>query len=196
MKQSLFEQTFNKHRKLTMEHFGEVNIPRAQDLYSYADDKSDTQPTYHAPPKPTVRPSATKDYPWLDKIGNRPSVETLSTENLIKISDEALDKAYHYGLSKPGTFGYEANKGSVEEAMSRIKSRQTNIEKISEAVHEGWSKVAKSYDDPVYKTKPEKKEARLKLANMSYNNLPEEEKEKDRVVARALLGAYLAVHGS
>jgi hypothetical protein len=50
--------------------------------------------------------------------------------------------------------------------------------------------VATTYDDPIYATKPEKKENRMKLANTSYSDLSEDEKEKDRVVARSLLQAY------
>lgn len=106
------------------------------------------------------------------------------------ISSEALDKAYGYGISKPGTFGYTANQKSAEYAIDVIEQGETDIEKISDAIHQGWSEAAKTIDDPIYTTKPAKKEARLKLANTSYADLSEEEKEKDRVVARALLQKY------
>lgn len=107
-----------------------------------------------------------------------------------QVSDEALDNAYHYGRSKPNTFGYEANKGSAEFALKLIKQGVTDLETLSDAIHRGWASVASTYDDPVYQTKPEKKENRLKLANTPYSSLPENEKEKDRVVARALLNAF------
>lgn len=107
-----------------------------------------------------------------------------------QISDEALDNAYKYGRSSPNTFGYEANKGSAEFALNLLKQGVTDIEQLSDAIHKGWASVATTYNDPVYATKPEKKENRLKLANTSYSSLPESEKEKDRVVARALLNAY------
>jgi hypothetical protein len=103
-------------------------------------------------------------------------------DHYAQISDEALDNAYHYGRSKPGTFGYEANKGSAKFAL----------EKIADAIHKGWASVATTYDDPIYAVKPEKKANRLNLADTHYSQLSEEEKEKDRVVARALLQAYQA----
>lgn len=111
-------------------------------------------------------------------------------DHYAQISDEALDNAYHYGRSKPGTFGYEANKGSAKFALDLMQKGVTDIEQLSDAIHKGWASVATTYEDPVYATKPEKKENRLKLANTSYSALPEGEKEKDRVVARALLQAY------
>lgn len=111
-------------------------------------------------------------------------------DHYAQISDEALDNAYHYGRSKPGTFGYEANKESAKFALDLIKTGVTDIELISDAIHKGWASVATTYDDPIYTVKPEKKENRLKLANTHYIQLSEEEKEKDRVVARALLDAY------
>ena len=111
-------------------------------------------------------------------------------DHYAQVSDEALDNAYHYGRSKPGTFGYEANKGSAKFALNLMKNGETDIEKISDAIHKGWASVATTYDDPIYATKPEKKENRMKLANTSYSDLSEDEKEKDRVVARSLLQAY------
>jgi hypothetical protein len=120
-------------------------------------------------------------------------VENTICENLdhfAQISDAALDSAYGYGRSQPGSFGYEANKGSAKHALSLIQSGITDIEQISAAIHEGWAEVAKSFDDPVYQQKPEKKENRLKLAQTPYQSLSEEEKEKDRVVARAILAAF------
>jgi hypothetical protein len=111
-------------------------------------------------------------------------------DHYAQVSDEALDNAYHYGRSKPGTFGYEANKGSAKFALNLMKNGETDIEKISDAIHKGWASVATTYDDPIYATKPEKKENRMKLANTSYSELSEDEKEKDRVVARSLLQAY------
>jgi hypothetical protein len=107
-----------------------------------------------------------------------------------QISDKALDSAYGYGLSKPGTFGSEANRGSAEFALQLLNKGIIDIEKLANAIHDGWSTIAKTYQDPIYISKPEKRASRLELANKRYNELPEAEKEKDRVVARALLDAY------
>jgi len=111
-------------------------------------------------------------------------------DHYAQISDEALDKAYHYGRSQPNTFGYEANKGSAKFALDLMNKGVVDIEKLSDAIHRGWASVATTYDDPIYQTKPEKRENRMKLANTPYASLPDQEKEKDRVVARALLSAF------
>jgi hypothetical protein len=140
-------------------------------------------------------------------------------DHYAQISDEALDNAYHYGRSKPGTFGYEANKGSAKFALDLIKTGVTDIELISDAIHDGWNVVAQAFvknpdqfDDRKNETaklqekfpdkSPEeiaqevdaliqkKKTQRALLMKQNYAQLSEKEKEKDRVVARALLDAY------
>ena len=114
-----------------------------------------------------------------------------------KISDKALDKEYGYGLSKPGTFGYEANKYSslyaLEAIMENLNLVLSNpddkklIEIVADSVHDGWSYAAYNVDDPRYETQPEKRDNRIALADASYRSLSEGEKEKDRVIARALI---------
>jgi hypothetical protein len=119
-------------------------------------------------------------------------LEGLSIEKLASISDEALDNVYHYGRSTPGAnFGWLANIESAKEAAKLINNGETDIEAIASAVHGGWSITALAdskgkleLDTP---TPKEKKVARAKLAKMPYSDLSEDEKEKDRVVARALL---------
>jgi hypothetical protein len=119
-------------------------------------------------------------------------LEGLSIEKLASISDEALDSVYHYGRSTPGAnFGWLANIESAKAAAHLINNGETDIEAIASAVHEGWaitaiadSKGKLELDTP---TPKEKKVARSKLAKITYANLSEDEKEKDRVVARALL---------
>lgn len=120
-----------------------------------------------------------------------------------KISDQALDAEYGYGLSTPGSFGYEANKFSSLYALDAIMNNLTTamrnpkdnklVEIVADAVHDGWSYAAYNVDDPRYKTQPEKKANRIALADASYRSLSEGEKEKDRVIARALIKAvYMA----
>lgn len=127
--------------------------------------------------------------------------ESLSIEDLAKVSDEALDKVYHYGRSTPGnTFGWQANLKSAEYAKRVIDSGEVDIEKISDAIHRGWNETAKLFvdnpdqfaDTPKLRDSGKldaKIEQRRKLSSVDYASLPEEEKEKDRVVARALLNA-------
>jgi len=122
----------------------------------------------------------------------------LSIEQLADISSKALDDAYHYGVSQHGNnFGWLSNIESAKAAKKLIDAGETDIEKISYAIHDGWNITAMAdyngklqLDTP---TSSDKKEKRKKLAAQSYDQLPEEEKEKDRVVARALLSALKSV---
>ena len=127
--------------------------------------------------------------------------ESIDINHLAHISDAALDDAYHYGRSSPGnTFGWQANLKSAEFAKKVIDAGVTDIEAISDAIHKGWNITAQSFvqnpdqfDDTEKLKAAGKLEAKLaqreKLMNISYSQLPEDEKEKDRVVARALLQA-------
>jgi hypothetical protein len=122
-------------------------------------------------------------------------------EQLATISDEALDNAYQYGRSTPSnTFGWQANLKSAEFAANAINGGETDIERISDAIHKGWNETAKQFvqnpdqfDDTQKLRDSGKFDAKLaqrdKLMNISYSQLEDDEKEKDRVVARALLQA-------
>ena len=120
--------------------------------------------------------------------------ESLSVEQLAHISDKALDDAYHYGLSTPGAnFGWLANIESATAAKRMIDSGIKDVDAIASAIHDGWNKTAVAdymgklqLDTP---TIPDKKKKRYALAQQTYAQLPEVEKEKDRVVARAMLQA-------
>ena len=120
--------------------------------------------------------------------------ESLSVEQLAHISDKALDDAYHYGLSTPGAnFGWLANIESAAAAKRMIDSGIADVDAIASAIHDGWNKTAVAdymgklqLDTP---TIPDKKKKRYALAQQTYGQLPEVEKEKDRVVARAMLQA-------
>ena len=131
----------------------------------------------------------------------------LSVQQLATISDEALDNAYHYGRSSPGnTFGWQANLKSAAYAKQMIDKGITDIEAISDAIHKGWNVTAKAFvqnpdqfDDTEKLKAAGKLEAKLqqreKLMNIGYAQLPDEEQEKDRVVARALLQALKGQQG-
>lgn len=124
--------------------------------------------------------------------------ESLSVEELATISDKALDDVYHYGRSTPGNnFGWLANLESAKAALRVINQDVTDVDVIADAIHDGWNITAMAdyngkldLDNP---TSDEKKLKRYKLAQQSYAQLPEEEKEKDRVVARALLKALKGI---
>jgi hypothetical protein len=117
---------------------------------------------------------------------------SLTIEQLAHLADEALDRAYNYGRSTPGNnFGWLANMESARAAKEAIENGITKIDDIAAAVHSGWNRTAIAdfqgeleLDTP---TTPERKTKRNLLAQMPYEHLPEEEKEKDRVVARTIL---------
>jgi hypothetical protein len=135
------------------------------------------------------------------------SVQPLNIQQLATISDEALDNAYHYGRSQPGnTFGWQANLKSAEYAAKMINAGITDIEKISDAIHKGWNITAQAFvQNPEQFSDTEKLKAagkleaklqqRAQLMKQNYAQLPEKEKEKDRVVARALLQALKGQQG-
>jgi hypothetical protein len=147
---------------------------------------------------PPTQPPSTEKRGVKGRPGQRPmptyESANLSVEQLAHISDKALDDAYHYGRSTPGAnFGWMANLQSAKAAKKLIDAGETDIEVISDAIHKGWNVTAAAdykgqlqLDTP---TPEDKKLKRAKLAMQSYSQLPEEEKEKDRVVARAMLAA-------
>lgn len=143
----------------------------------------------------------------------------LNIQQLAAISDKALDDVYHYGRSTPSnTFGWQSNLKSAEFAKEVIDSGVTDIEVISDAIHKGWNVTAQAFvqnpdqfDDRKNQTanlqkefpdlSPEeiaqkveaiiekKRAQRDTLMKQNYAQLSDGEKEKDRVVARALLAA-------
>lgn len=133
--------------------------------------------------------------------------QQLSVQQLATISDEALDNAYGYGRSSPGnTFGWQANLKSAAYAKHMIDKGITDIDEISDAIHKGWNVTAKAFvqnperfDDTEKLKAAGKLEAKLqqraKLMNIDYSQLPDDEQEKDRVVARALLQALKGKQG-
>jgi len=149
--------------------------------------------------KPGTGKNAGKRVNDCEKI--KEGADQLNIQQLATISDEALDKAYGYGRSSPGnTFGWQANLKSAAYAKQMIDKGVTDIEAISDAIHKGWNVTAKAFvqnpgqfDDTEKLKAAGKLEAKLqqreKLMNIEYGQLPDDEKEKDRVVARALLQA-------
>jgi anti-sigma regulatory factor (Ser/Thr protein kinase) len=143
----------------------------------------------------------------LGKQGVAEGSTVLSIQQLATISDEALDNAYHYGRSTPGnTFGWQANLKSAAYAKQMIDKGVTDIEAISDAIHKGWNTTAQAFvKNPDQFSDTEKLKAagkleaklqqRAQLMKQNYAQLPEEEKEKDRVVARALLQAIKGEQG-
>ena len=95
---------------------------------------------------------------------------------------------------------------SAQFAKQMIDKGVTDIEAISDAIHKGWNVTAQAFvqnpeqfDDTAKLQAAGKLEAKLQqraqLMKQNYAQLPDEEKEKDRVVARALLQALKGQQG-
>jgi hypothetical protein len=110
-----------------------------------------------------------------------------------KASDAALDSRYGYGRATGDkhSFGRAANRSSAAAALRAIRrderrGSETSREAGSNAVHQGWARTARTSTDQT----PEKKERRAGLANTPYSELPDDEKEKDRVSFDAVRAVY------
>ena len=110
-----------------------------------------------------------------------------------KASDAALDARYGYGRAQGDkhSFGRAANRASAAAMLRRLRrdrdeGRETSREAGADAVHQGWAHTARTSADQT----PEKKERRAKLADTPYSQLPDDEKEKDRVSADAVRALY------
>jgi hypothetical protein len=166
---------------------------------------------------PAPRQANTLDHDAWDKFTRGVAEvqgQPLTVQQLATISDAALDKAYGYGRSQPGnSFGWQANlksaafaKQIIDKGVTEFDDTAKFIEAISDAIHKGWNTTAQAFvqnpeqfDDTAKLKAAGKLEAKLQqraqLMKQKYGELPEEEKEKDRVVARALLQALKGDQG-
>lgn len=110
-----------------------------------------------------------------------------------RASDAALDARYGYGRASGDkrSFGRAANRSSAAAALRAIRRGErsgsgTSREAGADAVHQGWAHTARTSADQT----PEKKERRAKLADTPYSQLPDDEKEKDRVSFDAVRAVY------
>lgn len=110
-----------------------------------------------------------------------------------KASDAALDARYGYGRASGSkhSFGRAANRNSAAAALRALRrgirsGSGTSREAGADAVHQGWAHTARTNSDQT----PAKKERRAKLADTPYSQLPDDEKEKDRVSFDAVRAIY------
>ena len=127
---------------------------------------------------------------YLDVYGNIMEKEDSEYE---KASDAALDSRFGYGRATGDkhSFGRAANRASAAAALRALRRGErsgsgTSREAGADAVHRGWADTARTSTDQT----PEKKERRVGLANTPYSDLPDDEKEKDRVSFDAVRATY------
>jgi hypothetical protein len=105
-----------------------------------------------------------------------------------RASDIALSRQFGYPTSydkkTPKTsFGRAANRSSAAYALRALrKNPDIDTETGADAVHQGWAKTATTSTDQT----PEKKARRATLASTPYSELPDDEKQKDRVAFNAV----------
>ena len=110
-----------------------------------------------------------------------------------KASDAALNSRFGYGRATGDkhSFGRAANRASAAASLRAIRRGErsgsgTSREAGADAVHRGWADTARTSTDQT----PEKKERRAGLANTPYSELPDDEKENDRVSFDAVRAVY------
>lgn len=106
------------------------------------------------------------------------------------------ENKWFYNPLKEGAFGFDNLAISIIYTLEKVKTQEKlkkiSIDKLSDYVHRAWSKnyiywrdnepwINGKYIKPA-KTLNDKN--RNKLAETDYDELPEEEKEKDRIIAR------------
>ena len=116
------------------------------------------------------------------------------------LAHEALADAHGWSPTppRPNTFGFSNMVSSVASLLAFVSSGPAlpDVDAAASAVHEGWianyvywrdnAPLPKRFAPP---HRPLGDERRNACAASSFADLPEEEKEKDRVVARAVLAA-------
>lgn len=106
------------------------------------------------------------------------------------------ENKWFYSPLKEGAFGFDNLAISIIYTLEKVKTQEKlkkiSIEKLSDYVHRAWSKnyiywrdnepwISGDYIKPA---KPLNDKNRNKLAETNYDDLPEDEKEKDRIIAR------------
>lgn len=106
----------------------------------------------------------------------------------------SLASNWKYVPLKPGAFGYDNMIHSIGMAFANHKVGMS-VDEIADLVHQGWINNYTFWRDnlpfkknPLYQKpgSPLGDERRNKCAMTPYAELPEDEKEKDRIIARQL----------
>ncbi len=104
---------------------------------------------------------------------------------------------------KEGAFGFDNLAVCIMYILNKAKTieklEKKNIDKLSDYVHRAWIKNYTYWRDNepwksgdyIKAAKPLNDENRNKLAETDYDDLPEDEKEKDRIIARFIKQKFI-----
>lgn len=105
---------------------------------------------------------------------------------------------------KEGAFGFDNIAICIMYILNKVKSveklKNKDIEKLSEYVHRAWIKNYTYWRDNepwksgdyIKSAKPLNDKNRNKLAETDYEDLPEDEKEKDRIIVRFIKNKFVS----
>ncbi len=112
------------------------------------------------------------------------------------------ENKWFYNKLKEGCFGFDNLAISIIYTLEKVKTKEKlkniSIEKLSDYVHRGWSKNYIYWRDNepwidgeyIKPSKPLNDKNRNMLAKTDYKDLPEEEKEKDRIISRFIKKSF------
>jgi hypothetical protein len=145
--------------------------------------------------------SAYKSYEYDMEIGfdNTHTLDDM-IQKLHKYNSEQ-NRWKHIPLKK-GCFGYDNIAISIMYTLNKVKSKEKldkcTVDKIADYVHRAWSKnyIYWRDNEPWIEgyIKPAKKlndDNRNTLAETDYKDLPEDEKEKDKIIARFIKETFV-----
>ena len=113
------------------------------------------------------------------------------------------ENKWFYSSLKEGAFGFDNLAISIIYTLEKVKTQEKlkkiSIEKISDYVHRAWIKNYIYWRDNepwingkyIKPAKPLNDKNRNKLAETDYEELPDDEKEKDRIIARFIKKTFL-----
>lgn len=135
--------------------------------------------------------TANGEYNYLDVFHGK------TLHEWVELAHKSLSIAsnWKYFPLKRGSFGYDNMCCSIGELLKYMdKHTDLTLDSMANAVHVGWIKnyvywrdnspfLQKEYIKP---SKPLGDKRRDECANLSYVDLPEDEKDKDRIIAKAI----------
>lgn len=113
------------------------------------------------------------------------------------IGDANAEMGWSRTATAPGTYGYDVMASSMAYGLQEAIEGERNLEKLAEQIHAGWAESyvywrdMKPWTTAGYKMpKKAADEERNKYVESEFKDLPEDEKEKNLVLARFILKQF------